>query len=61
MIAVVAESHALFKGIFGHADPDDIALSHVPDSFSPVDQVMDLPFENRLEIGLHLSACHFDP
>ena len=60
-LAVMAQAQALGEAALGDARPDDVALAHVPDAFGAVDQVVDLPFEDRLEIGLHLPARHLDP
>ncbi len=60
-LAQVADLEALVLGGFADADPVDVALAHVPDAFGAVDQVVDLAFENRLEVGLHLASGNFHP
>ena len=59
--AQVADLEAFVLGRLADADPVDVALAHVPDAFGAVDQVMDLAFQNRLEVRLHLAAGNFHP
>ncbi len=43
-----------------YPDPGNIPLPDVHDALSIVDEVMDLPFQDGLEIRLHLAAGHLD-
>ena len=60
-LAEVADAEALFLRRLADAHPDDVALAHVPDAFGAVDQMVNLAFEDRLEVGLHLASGDFDP
>ena len=53
------KAEAFFHRAFTDTDPRDISLSYVHEALSIVDQVVDLAFENRLEVGLHLATGHF--
>ena len=58
--ADVLQRKALFDGGLADAHPGDVALTDVHDALDVVDQVVDLAFQNRLEIGLEFAAGHLD-
>ncbi len=59
-LAKVLELEALFRGGLAQANPGDVALTDVLDARGTVDEVMDLTFEHRLKVLLHLAASHLD-
>ena len=59
--AVVPQAQTVFKSGLGNTGPDDIALSHVPDTFRAVDQMVNLALKNRFKVRLHLASGHFHP
>jgi len=57
-VANVAQPEALGKRPFAEADPGDVALALVLKALGAIEEMMDLPFEHRLEVFLHLAAGH---
>jgi len=55
-LAEVLHVEALVGGGLGDADPGDVALADVLDARRAVDEVVDLPLQNRLEVLLHLPS-----
>ena len=47
---------ALFGICVGNANPGDIALADVLDARGAVDEIVDLAFQDRLEVFLHLPS-----
>ena len=59
-LAEVVEEEACV-GCFGReADPRDVSLADVLDARGAVHEIVDLPFEDRLEVLLHLAAGNID-
>ena len=52
---------ALLVAVLGYTRPHYIPLAHVPYSFGAVYQMMDLTFQDRFEVGLHLTTRDLDP
>ena len=59
-LAKVFQIKAFVGGAVGNTNPGNIPLANVLDARSAVDEVMDLPFQHRLEIFLHLPPGHID-
>src|SRR3990172_3754696 len=59
-LAEVFDVEALLGRRVADPDPGDIALANVLDARGPVDEVMDLTFEHRLEVLLHLAPGDLD-
>ena len=58
--ANILERKALVNSILTHPDPRDISLPDVHNVLGIVDQMVDLPFKDRLKVKLHLTAGHLD-
>ena len=54
------EAEAFIKRVFGNADANKISLAGMHNTFQIVEPGMDLTFDDRLEIRLHLRACDLD-
>ena len=59
-VAEVVELEALVLGGLADADPDEVALAHVQHALGEVHEVVELPLDDRLEVGLHLAAGDVD-
>ena len=55
-LSEVLQVETFVGGPIRDAYPGDVALSNVLDAGSAVDEVVDLPFQDRLEVLLHLPA-----
>ena len=54
----MAGPEAGIKGGLADADADHVALAGVHDAFNAVEEVVDLPLHDRLEVRLHGFAGH---
>ena len=52
--ADVLQPEAFFHGLFADAQPGDVSLADVHDALGVVDEVVNLPFQNRFVIVLHM-------
>ena len=59
-LAEMLQAKALRVGGLAHPDPGDVALAVVLDALGAVQEVVELAFEDGLEVGLHLAAGHVD-
>ena len=59
-VAEMLEVESLLNGILADANPCDVALADVLDALGAVDEVVNLPFENGLEVSLHLASSDLD-
>ena len=57
-VAQVPQGEAFFHGPFSDPDPGDVPLPDVHDALGVIDQVVDLPLQDGLEVFLHLPAGH---
>ena len=51
---------AFVGSVIRDADPGDVALADMLHAAGAIHKVMDLSFEHRLEVLLHLPPCHLD-
>ena len=59
-LADVLEREAGGHGLLADAFPDDVALADVQEAFGLVQEVVQLTFEDGLEVLLHLAAGDLD-
>ena len=57
-LAEVGDGKALVHSALTDSNPGDITLSDMHDALSIIDQVVNLAFENRFEVGLELASRH---
>ena len=57
--ADVLQGEALFHRGLADAEPGDVPLPDVHDALGVVDQVVNLPLQDGLEVGLEVPAGHF--
>ena len=56
----VRQAEALFDRLLTHAQPRDVALPDMHDALGIVDQMVDLAFQDRFVVFLHLTSRHLD-
>ena len=56
----VLQPEAFFHSLFADTQPGDISLSDMHDTLSIVNQMVNLPFQNRFVIGFIIAAGNFN-
>ncbi len=56
----MCKAEALFYRAFSDTNPRDIPLTYMHDALGIVYQMVDLAFENGLEVALHLASGNLD-